>query len=131
MKNAKYELSEPIDGVKELVLHAPTRNQLKFAAFIKSSFMSIALDMADKVDTTKSKPSQSEDTVLVGSDMLAALYVGDCDMGEMLDRFLCACTDSPMCQMNGGPVPKAFFEDFPVKDTEGLFADFLGIFITI
>lgn len=130
MKNASYKLKKSINGVKELTLSAPTRKQLKFAASVKSSFMSVAMEMAEKMGDDK--PSEgSGDKELSGTDMLAALYAGDVDVGDIIDRFQSACTKSPMCQMQGGDVPDDFWDDMSMEDAEGLFAEFLGNFITI
>lgn len=134
MKNVIYKLATPVDGVKELVLSAPTRKQLKFAAFIKSSFMSVAMSMAEKLSSDKSDDKKSDDVgdqILSGKDMLSALYAGDVDVGNMLERFQSACTKSSMCQMNDGPIPDEFWDGVSWEDTEGLFAMFLGNFITI
>lgn len=130
MKDVSYTLKTEVNGVKELLLRAPTRKQLKFAASVKSSFMSVAMKMAEKMkDTTPSE--KDADKKLNGADMLAALYAGEVDVGTLLERFQSACTKSPMCQMNGGDVPDDFWNDITMEDTEGLFAEFLGNFITI
>lgn len=128
MKEVVYKLKSPQDGIKELVLHAPTRKQIKFAAAVKSAFMRVAMEMAEKIDSPSGK---SDDSVLQGSDMLSALYAGSADVGDLIDRFQCACTNSPMCQMNGGPVPEALWDNMTMEDVEGLFAEFLGNFIII
>lgn len=129
MKDVSYKLKTPVDGVKELTLRAPTRKQLKFAAAVKSSFMSVAMKMAETMKA--SEPAESSGGELNGSDMLSALYAGGADVGSLLERFQSACTKSPMCQMNGGEVPDEFWDSLPMDDTEGLFAEFLGNFITI
>ncbi len=127
-KDVIYKLKKSKDGVKELVLFAPTRKQIKFAAAVKSNFMSVAIEMAEKMSDQK---TSNKDTKLEGADMLAALYAGSVDVGDLIDRFQSACTNSPMCQMQGGNVPDEFWEDFSMEDAEGLFATFLGNFITI
>lgn len=129
MKDISYKLKKPINGVKELVLCAPTRKQLKFAAYVKSSFMSVAMEMAEKMSGDAT--SGSSDAKLEGKDMLAALYAGDVDTGDLIERFQSACTDSSMCQMQGGNVPDDFWDGMSMEDAEGLFAEFLGNFITI
>ena len=129
MKDVSYKLKSEVNGVKELTLQAPTRKQLKFAAAVKSSFMSVAMKMAEKMGDEK--PSEKSDGELNGSDMLAALYAGEADVGSLLERFQSACTKSPMCQMNGGDVPDDFWDEVSMEDAEGLLAAFLGNFITI
>ena len=130
MKEATYTLSEEVDGVSSLVLRAPTRKQLKFAAAVKSAFMATAMKMRDLAgDSDRSEGD--EDKVLKGDEMLAALYAGEQDVGDLIDRFLSACTNTPLCRMNGGPVPSEFWESVPLEDLEGLFATFLENFITI
>lgn len=131
MKEVVYKLDAPIDGVEELVLFAPTRKHLKFAFAVKQAFMSAAFEMAEKMgDKTETKDADS-DTVLEGSEMIAALYSGSADVGDLIERFILNCTDSTMCQMQGGNIPKDFWEKVPMVDVEGLFAEFLGNFIII
>lgn len=129
MKEAIYTLSTPVNGVEDLVLHAPSRKNLKFAAAVKGAFMAGAARMADRMSTEDSGGESSGE--LDGKEMLAALYVMDCDVGDLLERFLCACTNSDMCQAHGAPVGKDFWECMDLAETEGLFAEFLGNFITI
>ena len=135
MKNVTYKLKTPIDGVKELVLNAPTRKQLKFAAAVKSSFMSVAIEMTEKlgekVSPDKAKKGGEEDVKISGNEMLMTMYGGSIDTGDLIDRFISACTSSPMCQMNGGEVPESFWEGVTMEDMEGLFAEFIENFITI
>lgn len=129
MKDVSYKLKTTVDGVKELTLRAPTRKQLKFAAAVKSSFMVVAMKMAERMGD--SVPSEKSDGELSGPDMLAALYAGEADVGSLLERFQSACTKSSMCQMNGGEVPDDFWDGVSMEDVEGLFAAFLGNFIII
>ncbi len=135
MKEAIYKLETPVDGVKEIVLFAPSRKQLKFAAFIKSSFMSVAVEMAGKMDEKDKKEyekkDEKKDKKISGRDMLLAMYAGSIDVGEMIDRFIDTCTESTMCRMNGSPVPKEFWNTMSMVDMEGLFAEFIENFITI
>lgn len=130
MKEVIYELKTPVDGVKELALFAPTRKHLKFAAFVKSSFMQVAIEMAEKLGD-RERTSGDEDLVLTGDQMLATLYSGSVDVGELLERFQSGCTNSSLCKMNGGAVPEEFWDGMSMEDVEGLFASFLGNFITI
>ena len=131
MKEVIYTLKTEIDGVKELVLRAPTRKQLKFAAAVKSAFMSVAVEMAANMNADEAPANtDSPDVVMNGDAMLMALYAGSADVAELLDRFLSACTGTPMCQMNGGDVPDGFFDTMEMRDIEGLFSTFLENFIT-
>ena len=129
MKEAVYTLANPIAGIEELVLRAPSRKNLKFAAAVKGAFMAGAARMADRISSEDSGKEASGE--LDGKEMLAALYVMDVDVGDLLERFLCACTNSDMCQADGAPVAKDFWESMDLSETEGLFAEFLGNFITI
>ena len=131
MREVVYTLQTEIDGIKELVLRAPTRKQLKFAASVKSAFMSVSVEMAAKMDADAA-PTNTENTdvVLNGDAMLMALYAGSTDIAELMDRFLTSCSETPMCQMNGGDVPSGFFDTMEMRDIEGLFSTFLENFIT-
>lgn len=131
MKEVTYKLKTPINGIEKMVLYAPTRKQMKFALFIKSSFMAIAMEMAEKMKSEGSAGAESDDNELDGDSMLAALHAGSTDVGDMIERFQSACTNTPMCKIKDGLVPDDFWDDMEMGDVEGLFAEFLGNFITI
>lgn len=133
MKEVIYKLIGPVDGVNELVLRAPTRKNLKFAAAVKSAFMEGAVTMAEKFKTSggDNKKTRDEDDGLDGKEMLSSLYAMGADVGTLLERFILACTDSQMCHANASPVANDFWDNVSMDDMEGLFAEFLGNFITI
>lgn len=133
MKETVYKLETEIDGVKELVLRAPSRKQLKFASAVKSAFMSTAVEMAKNLGDRIDEPEGSDDAASIkGREMLMAMYAGSSvDVGDLIERFISTCTNSSMCQMNGGNVPDAFWDNVSTDDMEGLFAEFIENFITI
>lgn len=131
MKEVSYTLSSEINGVSELVFYAPTRKNLKFAQTVKQAVMRAAVKQANNAVERHEAAAEASDEGLDGDAILTILQAGDDDVGNLMEKFMTACTDSPMCQANGGPIPKDIWNDMTVSDIEGAFKEYVGNFITI
>lgn len=136
MEEVEFKLSQPAHGIDTFVFYAPTRKKLKFAVRIKGAIMAAALKTAetkivrDRQNDQSEKPEIDKSPQEEGDSMWQMLLLGD-RAEDILDDFVTNCTNSPMCQANGGPVAADVWDKVLVSDTEKAFGAFLGNFITI